>query len=551
MIAARSAALQPLICDDGLFSPVVWHSQHQQPNAAISFSAAAAVMSAAASQQQQVYDDPAASAGAGGDMDPALAEQMAREAERAADAGAAQALSEAQQASQAAQARERAEEASAGSQPQQQYDLGQEFAQYAPNQSGSASDRTFLTGVDHSSQSNLHQHAQQQQSQSQSQYQSQQQQQQSQQQPDHLDPSMRMSDEELIGHVEQQMLEYERTAQYLEAEKARQHLEALKKRFASRRRDDLERVQSDDVKVFFAMVAQHQSNFDATWSKKTLEHKLRADELIDACKWKHEDQQRELYETLRKKRMPKFSVELLNMRKRQVMLARSKNYISAEKVKRKADVLEGIEIERIRECAKEENQLRFQALLKKQEWDRSQLAAKLRLEKQCLLEAKAQDFLRLRKRLRNAEQELKKTHVRQQLLAEKKILPLYSYNAQEALAAPADGKAAQQAPKGAATARERGSVLRNTGMQRMMSGSGGGAATSSGASSSRTGPLKSARELAARSASTRAAQTSSSYESQQSANQNQRTGQSIVSSGSGRTHREEKEPHGGGASMGY
>ena len=503
-----------------------------------------AIMSAAAASSAHSYDDAAAASS--GDLDPALAAQMSREAEAAADAGAAQALSEAQQASQAAQARERDEEASAQAQPQQQYDLGQEFAQYAPNQSASASDRTFLTGVDHTSQSNLHQHAQQPQQQQPSQ--SQQQSQQSQPPPPDFDPSMRMSDEELIGHVEHQMLEYERTAQYLEAEKARQHLESLKKRFAIRRRDDLERVQSDDVKVFFAMVAQHQSNFDATWSKKTLEHKLRADDLIDACKWKHEEQQRELYETLRKKRMPKFSVELLNMRKRQVMLARSKNYISAEKVKRKADVLEGIEIERIRECAKEENQLRFQALLKKQEWDRAQLAAKLRLEKQCLLEAKAQDFLRLRKRLRNAEQELKKTHVRQQLLAEKKILPLYSYNAQEGQAAPGDGKAAQ-APKGAATARDRGAVLRNTGMQRMMSGSSGAAAPS-GASSSRTGPLKSARELAARSASTRAVQTSSSYESQQSANQNQRTGHSIVS-GSGRTHREEKEAHGGGGGAGY
>lgn len=292
------------------------------------------------------------------------------------------------------------------------------------------------------------------------------------------------------------MLEYERTAQYLEAEKARQHLESLKRRFMNRRRDDLEKIQSEDVKVFFVMVAQHQENFDRTWSKKTLEHKLRADDLIDSLKWKHEDQQRDLYESLRKKRMPKFSVELLNMRKRQVLLAKSKNYISAEKVKRKADILESIEIERIREAAKEENQLRFQTLLKKQEWDRRQLSAKLKIEKKCLLEAKAQDFLRLKKRLRNAEQELKKTHVRQQLLAEKKLLPLYSYNQEEAAQTSSGGRTSRfGSTSGASTARDfsgtRGSVLRNSGMQRMMAG---------GATPSHTqrapAPMKSARDLA-------------------------------------------------------
>jgi hypothetical protein len=43
--------------------------------------------------------------------------------------------------------------------------------------------------------------------------------------------------------------------------------------------------------------------------------------------------------------MPKFSVELLDMRKRQVLLAKSGQYIEAEKLKRKADMLEVIEID--------------------------------------------------------------------------------------------------------------------------------------------------------------------------------------------------------------
>lgn len=235
-----------------------------------------------------------------------------------------------------------------------------------------------------------------------------------------------MSLDEMIVHVERQMREYERNAQYLEAEKARQHLNGLKKKKQTSRQRDLEAVQQEDVRVFLDMVQQHQESFDRTWQKKILEHKMRADDLIDALKWKHDDQQRELYEILRKKRMPKFSVELLNLRKKQVLLARNKKYIQAEKVKRKADILEAFEIDNIRRAAKEENQLRFKALLKRQHWDRQALADKLRIEKKQLLEAKAQDFERLKKRLKNAEAELKKTHIRQALQADKKLAPLYS-----------------------------------------------------------------------------------------------------------------------------
>lgn len=38
--------------------------------------------------------------------------------------------------------------------------------------------------------------------------------------------------------------------------------------------EELARIQQEDVKVFFNMVAQHQENFDNIWGKKTLEHKV-------------------------------------------------------------------------------------------------------------------------------------------------------------------------------------------------------------------------------------------------------------------------------------
>jgi hypothetical protein len=235
-----------------------------------------------------------------------------------------------------------------------------------------------------------------------------------------------LSLDQLMVQVEKMMREYEQNAQYVDAERARQHLESLKKRKNEFNRRELSMIQQEDVRVFFEMVAQHQENFDKTWAKRFLEHKLRADDMIDGLKKKHDEQQHQLYEELRKKRIPKFSVELLNLRKRQVLLAKAKKYLLAEKLKRKADVMESLEIDKIRRAAKQDNQLRFEALLKQQQWDRSMLAAKLRTERQHLLEAKAQDFQRLKNRLRNAEAELKRTHVRQGLLAEGKLHPVYS-----------------------------------------------------------------------------------------------------------------------------
>jgi hypothetical protein len=144
--------------------------------------------------QQPDHDDSSHITLSGAD-DPALAAQMRQEAEAAADAGAAQALAEAQAASAAAQAAERDAADQEQETERQSYDLGQEFAQYAPQEQqqqqqqqagGSDPSRTFLTGVDNASQANLQQAQQQQQ-----------QQQQADQQPADANGG-RMSDEELM-----------------------------------------------------------------------------------------------------------------------------------------------------------------------------------------------------------------------------------------------------------------------------------------------------------------------------------------------------------------
>jgi hypothetical protein len=222
------------------------------------------------------------------------------------------------------------------------------------------------------------------------------------------------------------MREYERSSQYIEAEKARLHLEELKKVERKYQASQLRHTQREDMDVFIGMVEEHQDDFGQTWDVKIREQQQREEDLINGLKWKHDQQQQELYDRLQRKlRVPKFSQELLNLRKRQVLMGRAKRYVEAEKLRRAAAALEVIEIDNIRKKAKQENQIRFQTLLTRQHWERVALQEKLTVEKKCLLEAKAQDYVRLRKRFRNAEAELRKAHARQRLHAQKKLTPAY------------------------------------------------------------------------------------------------------------------------------
>ena len=183
-------------------------------------------------------------------------------------------------------------------------------------------------------------------------------------QDDTQEVGVTMSLEETISRLEAQMRDHEQDAEYLEAEKIRQLLLDLKLRKKEQDKEVIEEIQKEDIEVFHDMVAQHQAAFDQTWLAKVEEHKARADDLIDALKWKHDEQQKSLYEKLRNKKAPKLSAELLNMRRRQVALGRKQQYLEAEKIKRSADKLELQEIEAIRQTTFQDNQYKFKNLLK-------------------------------------------------------------------------------------------------------------------------------------------------------------------------------------------
>lgn len=90
--------------------------------------------------------------------------------------------------------------------------------------------------------------------------------------------------EQQIMQTEQYMLACERSANYREAERSKRHLDALRASLHEMLRDRLFTLQSEDVRLFVEMIERHQLQFDQLWEEKQHEHKLRANELIDALK---------------------------------------------------------------------------------------------------------------------------------------------------------------------------------------------------------------------------------------------------------------------------
>ena len=109
--------------------------------------------------------------------------------------------------------------------------------------------------------------------------------------------------------------------------------------------------------------------------------------LVKNMKEKHEKQLEKYQEELNKKQQkPKFSTELLNYRKIEEHLVKSKDYGEAHKTKEKADELEAIETER---------------------WMKRRRKDMNRLENQ-FKQTKKQELVALEKRLQTGREEQKK-----------------------------------------------------------------------------------------------------------------------------------------------
>ncbi|KAL7536606.1 hypothetical protein ACHAXR_007286 [Thalassiosira sp. AJA248-18] len=200
----------------------------------------------------------------------------------------------------------------------------------------------------------------------------------------------------------------EQQGKYVEAEVAKKRFEELKSHEANRRRDTIKAQQvKERLGVEEAHMLEYQQ-FNSQWDQKCNDYQEQCQNHINGMKERHLDELKEFQQKLlEKQQKPKFSPVLLNFRKIEEHLARSKNYNEAHKVKAKADRMEAKETEqwntmKQKEMFQHENQ--FKAV-KRQELSALQKRIKAGKEEQ----RKRRQFAleRLMQRYQNVKNELK------------------------------------------------------------------------------------------------------------------------------------------------
>ena len=152
---------------------------------------------------------------------------------------------------------------------------------------------------------------------------------------------------DFLSILEEHRKNCERQGKYVEAEIAQNRLEELKMHEENRRKEAMRSRQiAERLGVEEAHMLEFQQ-FNEIWDKKMRDYEAHAAELVEAMKERHAAELRDFQSTLLKKQTrPKFSRELLDLRRIQEHLARQKDYSEAHKIKLKCDALEAWELEK-------------------------------------------------------------------------------------------------------------------------------------------------------------------------------------------------------------
>lgn len=134
--------------------------------------------------------------------------------------------------------------------------------------------------------------------------------------------------QDFLEILEEHRKNCERQGKYVEAEIAKNRLEELKLHEENRRREAMRSRQiAERLGVEEAHMLEFQQ-FNLIWDKKMAEYERHAEELVEAMKERHAAELRDYQRKLMGKQIrPKFSRDLLNMRKIQETLAKQKEYV--------------------------------------------------------------------------------------------------------------------------------------------------------------------------------------------------------------------------------
>ena len=217
----------------------------------------------------------------------------------------------------------------------------------------------------------------------------------------------------------------EAQGKYVEAEIAKNRLEELRQHEFSRRKEALRSRQiAERLGVEEAHMLEFQQ-FNAAWDKKFEDYEHKAAELEEKMRERHQGEVMEFQSQVAEKMQsarPKFSKELLNIRRIQETLAKQKEYAEAHKTKMKADLMEAEEMERFRESQSTKNLSKERQYLGKQQQEISALRKRIQTGRDELKKQRQMELERLLQRYQNVKNELESQQNIERLRAEKYLM---------------------------------------------------------------------------------------------------------------------------------
>lgn len=149
--------------------------------------------------------------------------------------------------------------------------------------------------------------------------------------------------QDFLEVLEKHRLDCEREGKYAEAELARTRLQQLRDHEENRRREELRSQQlAERLGVEEAHMKELQE-FNEIWDRKVAEFESHAANLQNTLAARHKSEHQGYVDKIRREtepRTPRWSKDLLNLRKIQETLAKMKKYAEAGKTKAQADKLE-------------------------------------------------------------------------------------------------------------------------------------------------------------------------------------------------------------------
>ncbi|KAF4028913.1 hypothetical protein GN244_ATG19386 [Phytophthora infestans] len=199
----------------------------------------------------------------------------------------------------------------------------------------------------------------------------------------------------------------ERQGKYVEAEIAKNRLEELKVHEETRRREAMRSRQiAERLGVEEAHMLEFQQ-FNQVWDRKMDEYERNVEELVVNMREKHKSELLEFQQKLlEKNQKPKFSKDLLNLRRIEEHLARQKDYGEAHKIKLKSDALEAWELEKWRNLKQQEMFQREVTFKQRQKQDLDALQKRIQSGREEQKKQRQIDLERLLQRYQNVKAEL-------------------------------------------------------------------------------------------------------------------------------------------------